>query len=154
MPEPSSREDNWQQRLSFTITSLCQQPPSPTSSRSWNWLGSTRNTSTSTPVISAKNDTRKPVEVYGEPYGRVGEGSNGTVVIYKQNTTLYAVKRFRKPKRNESSKDYMKRLTSEYCIASSVSAHSNVITTIDLVLKEGRYCTVMDYVGYYFISLL
>ncbi|KAI9271549.1 kinase-like domain-containing protein [Phascolomyces articulosus] len=167
-PLSSSRDENgWQKKIkTATVTALCTtQPPSPplpTPSRSWNCLrksdednDATTNTGDSskrpsstpptTTIIPKKNDTRKRVEMYGDLYGKIGEGSNGVVLIYKRNTMLYAVKRFRKPRRNENNKDYMKRLASEYCIASSVSAHPNILTTIDLVLKDDGYCTVMEY---------
>ncbi|KAI9496642.1 kinase-like domain-containing protein [Zychaea mexicana] len=83
--------------------------------------------------------------MYGESCGRIGEGSNSTVLIYKRDAKVYAVKRFRKRRRSESAKDYMKRIAGEYCIASSVSSHPNIVTTLDLVLKEDVYCTVMEY---------
>lgn len=60
---------------------------------------------------------------------------------------LYAIKLFRKRSKSESQKDYMKKLTSEFCISSTFS-HPNVIQTIDLVLDDRkRYCTVMEYVS-------
>ena len=58
---------------------------------------------------------------------------------------MYAIKQFRKRQKNETDKQYMKKLTSEFCISSTFS-HPNVIETIDLVLDErNRYCTVMEY---------
>ena len=158
MPEPrpslsSVRDDGWQQKLSAKVSALCPQtPPTPTSSLSWNCLGKNDGTdedqqvSTLPAVPNNRTDPRKRVEMYGELCGKIGEGSNGVILIYKRDTNLYAVKRFRKPKRNENAKEYLKRLASEYCIASSVSAHPNILKTIDLVLKENIYCTVMEYV--------
>ncbi|KAI8097235.1 kinase-like domain-containing protein [Halteromyces radiatus] len=58
---------------------------------------------------------------------------------------VYAVKIFKKQKQKESHGNYMKRLISEYCIASSMH-HPNIITTLDLVTNaSGQYCIVMEY---------
>ncbi|KAI9480761.1 MAG: kinase-like domain-containing protein [Benjaminiella poitrasii] len=98
---------------------------------------------------------------YGECYKRLGEGSTAIISICrstKKTTTtktpanqesnqskLYAIKQFRKRKRSESEKEYMKKLTSEFCISSTFH-HANVVETIDLVLDDqNHYCTVMEY---------
>ena len=57
---------------------------------------------------------------------------------------LYAVKEFRR-RPQETHKKYTKRLTSEFCISSSLS-HPNVIHTLDLLEDaKGDYCEVMEY---------
>ena len=46
---------------------------------------------------------------------------------------------------NEPKKKYIKRLTSEFCISSSLH-HLNVIDTLDLMQDtQGKYCEVMEY---------
>lgn len=113
---------------------------------------------------------------YGECYRRLGEGSTAVVMITRKlegkGEKLYAIKQFRKRQRSESEKEYMKKLTSEFCISSTFS-HPNIVETIDLVLDDRkRYSTVMEYVScvglkrssasplliitnrYYFISVL
>ncbi|KAL1919695.1 uncharacterized protein VTP21DRAFT_1626 [Calcarisporiella thermophila] len=58
---------------------------------------------------------------------------------------LYAVKEFRARKKNESEKEYIKKLTSEFCISSSLH-HVNVVETVDLVLDENQHwCEVMEF---------
>ncbi|ORZ20387.1 kinase-like domain-containing protein [Absidia repens] len=58
---------------------------------------------------------------------------------------IYAVKIFKKKRHAEDHGKYMKRLISEYCIASSMH-HPNIIKTLDLVTDaSGRYCIVMEY---------
>ncbi|KAI9272652.1 kinase-like domain-containing protein [Phascolomyces articulosus] len=91
------------------------------------------------------------VKEYGECYRRLGEGTSAIVMVFRKmdksgkNTKLYAIKQFRKRSKAESEKEYMKKLTSEFCISSTFS-HPNVVETIDLVLNEQkRYCTVMEY---------
>ncbi|KAI8353295.1 kinase-like domain-containing protein [Choanephora cucurbitarum] len=90
---------------------------------------------------------------YGECYKRLGKGSTAIISVCRsqkiQNsqaaTKLYAIKQFRKRNKNETEKDYMKKLTSEFCI-SSTFCHTNVVETIDLVMDDqNRYCTVMEY---------
>ncbi|SAM05768.1 hypothetical protein [Absidia glauca] len=86
---------------------------------------------------------------YGECYRRLGEGSTAVVMITRKlegkGEKLYAIKQFRKRQRSESEKEYMKKLTSEFCISSTFS-HPNIVETIDLVLDDRkRYSTVMEY---------
>ncbi|KAJ7074998.1 Pkinase-domain-containing protein [Mycena belliarum] len=58
---------------------------------------------------------------------------------------LYAVKEFRKRRRTETEKEYVKKLTAEFCISSTLH-HVNVVETVDLVQDEaGRWCEVMEF---------
>ncbi|KAI8075838.1 kinase-like domain-containing protein [Gilbertella persicaria] len=88
---------------------------------------------------------------YGECYRRLGQGTAAVVMVIRKlgedgrSEKLYAIKQFRKKQKHESEKEYMKKLTSEFCISSTFS-HPNVVQTIDLVLDDKkRYCTVMEY---------
>lgn len=91
------------------------------------------------------------VEKYGKCHEVVGRGAFGIVrVSHKpdpadaKNELLYAVKEFRK-RPQETAKRYQKRLTSEFCISSSLR-HPNVIHTLDLLQDtKGDYCEVMEY---------
>ncbi|KAH8725973.1 kinase domain-containing protein [Phaeosphaeriaceae sp. PMI808] len=91
------------------------------------------------------------VQKYGKCQEVVGRGAFGIVrVAHKpdpkdsRREQLYAVKEF-KQRPGESAKRYQKRLTSEFCISSSMQ-HPNVITTLDLLQDEkGTYCEVMEY---------
>ncbi|KAI7858519.1 kinase-like domain-containing protein [Circinella umbellata] len=59
---------------------------------------------------------------------------------------ILAVKEFKKPDRDETERDYLKRMHNEYCISKSVSNHTNVVKTLDLVLDEqDHWCTIMEY---------
>lgn len=97
------------------------------------------------------NHTASLVEKYGKCQEIVGRGAFGIVRIsHKQDPKspereqLYAVKEFRK-RPQETSKKYQKRLTSEFCISSSLR-HPNVIHTLDLLQdSKGDYCEVMEY---------
>jgi protein-serine/threonine kinase len=97
------------------------------------------------------NSTPNLIEKYGKCQEIVGRGAFGIVRIsHKQDPTdaknelLYAVKEFRR-RPQETSKKYQKRLTSEFCISSSLR-HPNIIHTLDLLQDaKGDYCEVMEY---------
>ncbi|KAI7889535.1 kinase-like domain-containing protein [Mucor mucedo] len=88
---------------------------------------------------------------YGECYRRLGQGTTAVVMVLRKlgedgrSEKLYAIKQFRKKQKQENEKEYMKKLTSEFCISSTFT-HPNIVETIDLVLdNKKRYCTVMEY---------
>ena len=91
------------------------------------------------------------VQKYGKCQEIVGRGAFGIVRIShkpdpedSKNEQLYAVKEFRR-RPQESPKKYQKRLTSEFCISSSLR-HPNVIHTLDLLKDaKGDYCEVMEF---------
>lgn len=91
------------------------------------------------------------VEKYGKCQEIIGRGAFGIVRISHkvdpksgQTEQLYAVKEFRR-RPQESAKKYHKRLTSEFCISSSLR-HPNVIHTLDLLQDaKGDYCEVMEF---------
>ncbi len=91
------------------------------------------------------------VEKYGKCQEIIGRGAFGVVrVSHKIDPKdsklehLYAVKEFRR-RPQESPKKYQKRLTSEFCISSSLR-HPNVIHTLDLLQDaKGDYCEVMEF---------
>ncbi|RPA83830.1 serine/threonine-protein kinase hal4 [Ascobolus immersus RN42] len=97
------------------------------------------------------NATASLVEKYGKCQEVIGRGAFGIVRISHKvdpknghAEQLYAVKEFRR-KPQESDKKYKKRLTSEFCISSSLS-HPNVIRTLDLLTDaKGDYCEVMEF---------
>ncbi|KAK6534750.1 serine/threonine-protein kinase HAL4/sat4 [Arthrobotrys megalospora] len=97
------------------------------------------------------NSTSTLVEKYGKCQEVVGRGAFGIVRIshkadpnHEGKEQLYAVKEFRR-RPQESAKRYNKRLTSEFCISSSLR-HPNVIHTLDLLQDaKGDYCEVMEY---------
>eukprot|EP00158_Paraphelidium_tribonemae_P007818 Partr_v1_DN28368_c0_g1_i1_m78590 putative serine threonine protein kinase len=96
-----------------------------------------------------------PVDSLHEKYGQaekvIGKGAGGTVKLFHKlghvgpDDSLYAVKEFRKRRKNESEREYIKKLTSEFCISSNLH-HRNVVETIDLVQDEHRrWCEIMEY---------
>lgn len=97
------------------------------------------------------NATATLVQKYGKCQEIVGRGAFGIVRIsHKPDPKdsriehLFAVKEFRR-RPQESPKKYQKRLTSEFCISSSLR-HPNVIHTLDLLQDaKGDYCEVMEF---------
>ncbi|KAI9101801.1 kinase-like domain-containing protein [Phlyctochytrium arcticum] len=63
--------------------------------------------------------------------------------------TEYVVKQFRPRQKNESQKQYMKKLSSEFCIGSHLN-HPNLLTTTDLICDDATnsYYTVMPLCKY------
>ncbi|KAL4068965.1 Pkinase-domain-containing protein [Scleroderma citrinum] len=79
----------------------------------------------------------------------IGKGATSVVrLAHKWDRTeekLYAVKEFRKRRKNESEKEYVKKLTAEFCISSTLH-HVNIVETVDLVQDENKqWCEVMEF---------
>ena len=103
----------------------------------------------------APSSNNHPTATLAEKYGKcqeiIGRGAFGVVRISHKidpknghSEQLYAVKEFRR-RPQESARKYHKRLTSEFCISSSLR-HPNVIHTLDLLQDaKGDYCEVMEF---------
>ncbi|TGZ81148.1 Pkinase-domain-containing protein [Ascodesmis nigricans] len=97
------------------------------------------------------NSSATLVEKYGKCQEIIGRGAFGIVRISHKadpnnhgHEQLYAVKEFKR-RPTESHRKYHKRLTSEFCISSSLR-HPNVIHTLDLLQDaKGDYCEVMEF---------
>ncbi|KAJ3347726.1 serine/threonine-protein kinase HAL4/sat4 [Allomyces javanicus] len=79
--------------------------------------------------------------------GFIGKGATAVVRVARsqQYPAGVAVKEFRKRRKNETEKEYLKKLIQEYCVASSL-LHENVVRTLDLIQDEHeRWCEVMEY---------
>ncbi|KAF9940755.1 serine/threonine-protein kinase HAL4/sat4 [Mortierella antarctica] len=85
--------------------------------------------------------------------GNIGQGATAVVRLAHKLSShedvstekLFAVKEFRKRRKNETEKEYVKKLMSEFCISSTLH-HENVVETVDLVQDEQQHwCEVMEY---------
>ncbi|KAI0358833.1 Pkinase-domain-containing protein [Trametes cingulata] len=79
----------------------------------------------------------------------IGKGATSVVRLAhkwdRSEEKLYAVKEFRKRRKNETEKEYVKKLTAEFCISSTLH-HVNVVETVDLVQDENQHwCEVMEF---------
>jgi protein-serine/threonine kinase len=108
--------------------------------------------SPSTPNQSPTTALQTPLlyEKYGICQDKsVGEGATAIIRLVRRrgHDTILAVKEFRKRSRNESERQYMKRMTSEFCISKPLD-HENIIQTYDLLKDDrGRWCTVLEWVS-------
>ncbi|CAJ0646584.1 870_t:CDS:2 [Entrophospora sp. SA101] len=80
----------------------------------------------------------------------IGKGATAVVRLHhkfdnSECERTYAVKEFRKKRKNESEKDYVKKLTSEFCISSTLH-HVNIVKTVDFLQDDNHnWCEVMEY---------
>ncbi len=66
-----------------------------------------------------------------------------SLILYR--AIVYFRQEFRKRRKNETEKEYVKKLTAEFCISSTLH-HPNIVETVDLVQDEQhRWCEVMEY---------
>ncbi|ORY66958.1 kinase-like domain-containing protein [Leucosporidium creatinivorum] len=92
---------------------------------------------------------------YGK-WGKVlGSGAGGTVRLIKRSKdhTVFAVKEFRARRSGESEKEYVKKVTAEFCIGSTLH-HPNIIETLDIISDNGHYYEVMQYAEYDLFSIV
>ncbi len=96
---------------------------------------------------------------YGKLGKVLGSGAGGSVFIIKrpEDNKMFAVKEFRARHKNESEKNYTKKVNAEFCIGSTLH-HVNVIQTVDIIHHEEhgqhRYFEVMEYGPYDFFTIV
>ncbi|GJJ71123.1 hypothetical protein EMPS_03473 [Entomortierella parvispora] len=106
---------------------------------------------TNTALTIANNDCTL-LKKYGLcDKGHIGQGATAVVRLAhklardESSEKLFAVKEFRKRNKDETEKEYVKKLTSEFCISSTLH-HENIVETVDLVQDEQHHwCEVMEY---------
>lgn len=101
------------------------------------------------------------LEKYGKIDQVLGKGANAVVKLAHQKVgkmkkeKYYAIKEFRKRRKDESQREFVKKLMAEFCIrfkreltCSSSLHHDNIVETIDLIHDEhNRYCEVMEFLA-------
>ncbi|KAI3644835.1 hypothetical protein MP228_010999 [Amoeboaphelidium protococcarum] len=109
------------------------------------------SSSESTTNMSTASHESALSDKYGMADKIIGKGAGGTVRLFHKigfigpGDKLYAVKEFRKRRKDESERDYIKKLTGEFCISSNLH-HINIVETLDLVQDEKhRWCEVMEF---------
>lgn len=94
-----------------------------------------------------------PTLPFSKRYSKTGEnlgaGAGGSVRLMKRisDGQVFAVKEFRAKFDHESKRDYVKKITSEYCIGTTLR-HPNIIATIEIVYENNRIFQVMEYCDY------
>ncbi|KAL2189331.1 Pkinase-domain-containing protein [Thermothelomyces heterothallicus CBS 203.75] len=86
---------------------------------------------------------------YGKLGKVLGAGAGGSVRLMKraEDGVIFAVKEFRPRHSYETEREYVKKLTAEYCMGSSLH-HGNIIETLDIVQEKGKWYEVMEYAPY------
>eukprot|EP00833_Pecoramyces_ruminatium_P014682 jgi/Orpsp1_1/1188714/evm.model.d7180000066683.1 len=81
---------------------------------------------------------------------KLGRGATATIKLVKKvdaDETIYVAKEYRKKYKNESNKEYLKKITSEYCIGYSLN-HENIIKTFDLIEdRDGKWYEIIEHCG-------
>lgn len=109
------------------------------------------NSLSSTPVSYGGNLT--PQIPFSKRYQRFGEslgaGAGGQVKLVRSliDQKVFAIKEFRAKFTTESRRDYVKKITGEYCVGSTLK-HPNVIETIEISFENDRLVQVMEYCDY------
>lgn len=89
------------------------------------------------------------LESYGKFERLLGEGGGGSVHLMKRRSDgkMFAVKLLRARRPYEGEREYNKKVTAEFCIASTLH-HGSIIETMDLVRENGNWYVVMEYAPY------
>ncbi|AET40008.1 putative serine/threonine protein kinase RTK1 Ecym_5241 [Eremothecium cymbalariae DBVPG len=105
-------------------------------------------------TLYGAEDARQLIRKYGVPGKVLGEGVSGSVSVIKgSDGQLFAVKRFRARNSRETLKSYSRKVTSEFCIGSTLR-HQNVIETLDMFQEGELFLVVMEYCPYDFFTLV
>ncbi|KAJ3360762.1 serine/threonine-protein kinase HAL4/sat4 [Allomyces javanicus] len=115
-------------------------------------LGRSKSAGEAAAAAGHSSSTSTLVEKYGVcEKGCIGKGATAVVkLVHKlhaesQQERVYAVKEFRKRRKNESERNWAKKVMGEFCISSSLH-HINVVETIDLIQDENEHwCEVMEF---------
>ncbi|KAF9135986.1 serine/threonine protein kinase [Mortierella sp. 14UC] len=90
---------------------------------------------------------------YGKMGKVIGSGAGGTVRLITRETDhkTFAIKQFRKRKPSESERTYVKKITSEYCLGSTLH-HPNIIETLDILQEGENFFEIMEFAKYELFS--
>lgn len=90
---------------------------------------------------------------YGKMGKVIGSGAGGTVrlITRESDHKTFAIKQFRKRKPSESERTYVKKITSEYCLGSTLH-HPNIIETLDIIQEGDSYYEIMEFAKYELFS--
>ncbi|KAJ3025831.1 UNVERIFIED_CONTAM: serine/threonine-protein kinase HAL4/sat4 [Siphonaria sp. JEL0065] len=125
-------------------------PHSPTNApRLDSSLHSASNSMSTLSISSRSNSETSLSEKYGETSkSELGRGATAVVRLCTSTTgdnKKYAIKEFKAKRKGEDQKSYIKKLTSEFNISSSL-VHENVVRTVDLIQDDRKkWCVVMEY---------
>ncbi|KAG0949005.1 hypothetical protein G6F57_001715 [Rhizopus arrhizus] len=93
------------------------------------------------------NQFRQDISAKYGTWGKyIGKGAGGSVRLIRRSLDqkTFAVKQFRKRYPHETEKDYVKKVTAEFCIGSTLH-HPNVIETLDIIQEDNQFYEIMEY---------
>ncbi|CAL9738538.1 nitrogen permease reactivator protein [Monosporozyma servazzii] len=112
--------------------------------------GSYGSSYTNDTIYSTTQDTSLPFSKrYIHTGEELGAGAGGCVKLMKRvaDKRVFAVKEFRHKLDNEAKRDYVKKITSEYCIGTTLH-FPHIVETIEIVYENNRILQVMEYCEY------
>ncbi|KAL5341574.1 Pkinase-domain-containing protein [Aspergillus crustosus] len=146
-PEPEAKPHGHMAELKrfFKMGHKHKRGESPTSKKS------SRGSGKSTPFQMATDnvpfaDDHGLNSKYGKLGKVLGSGAGGSVRLLKRNSdgVTFAVKQFRERHSWETTKEYSKKVTAEFCIGSTLH-HGNIIETLDIIQEGPLWYEVMEY---------
>ncbi|GAA5814833.1 hypothetical protein MFLAVUS_008336 [Mucor flavus] len=134
----------WSDLRRFFVNTQQQQQYTPSSP-----TGSTHSHEESNPTKPGTfaNQFRQDIGGKYGTWGRyIGKGAGGSVRLIRRSADqkTFAVKQFRKRLIQESEKEYIKKVTAEFCIGSTLH-HPNIIETLDIIQEGTSYFEIMEY---------
>ncbi len=92
---------------------------------------------------------------YGKIGKLLGSGAGGSVsLITRQiDNKMFAVKQFRSKHEHELESDYLKKISSEFYIASTIH-HPNIIETLDIINENFKFYQIMEYCPFDFFAIV
>ncbi|KAI8575370.1 hypothetical protein K450DRAFT_262122 [Umbelopsis ramanniana AG] len=108
---------------------------------------SVKTTNSRSSEISFANKFNDNLEGKYGKWGRfIGKGAGGSVRLIRRSSDqkTFAVKQFRKRHPTETEKEYVKKVTAEFCIGSTLH-HTNVIETLDIIQEGLSFYEIMEY---------
>lgn len=107
-----------------------------------------------------RTNSEQQLAKYGDMDGKViGRGATSVVRLAQkkdlpagslpteksEDNKTYAIKEFRKRRRDETERDYVRKLSTEFCIGHSLH-HPNVVSHLELLQTQtGAWCEVLEY---------
>ncbi|KAI8969144.1 kinase-like domain-containing protein [Mycotypha africana] len=137
----------WSDLRRFFVNSQNSGPVSPTSpTQSHHSQEDLFNTATKFDTTFANQFRRGIGGRYGTWGKYIGKGAGGSVRLIRRasDQKTFAVKQFRKRLPTESEKDYVKKVTAEFCIGSTLH-HPNIIETLDIIQEGSVFYEIMEY---------
>ncbi|CAI4057719.1 hypothetical protein N7582_000917 [Saccharomyces uvarum] len=85
----------------------------------------------------------------------LGEGSGGQVKLVQRvlDNKVFALKEYRSKNKRESERKYIKKIISEFCIASTLK-NPNICETLEILYENGKIFQILEYCEYDLFALV